>query len=165
MQFETLASLQALNEIVQDLWYDKLTIVSDLWLHGERWGWAMEALHDHVYWLSSGLSTTKFTLEEVLASLADRGRDAKHNVWNIYRIYGGHGYCRRMMESCFGNGFVKLQHGDARVADAGLCKPSYFGSDMKQATGTVLQNASKMLPFLLNLKLAPSAWVLIYIVT
>ena len=137
--------LQVLSELLQDLWYDRLVLVGDLWDHATAFDWTMESIHAHIYFLSSGLSTTKFTLEEVLSSMQDRNRDYKHNVWSLHRMYAHHCYAPRLMQSKFGQGFLRLQRGDPRVCDTGACNASFFGSGVRGSMPAVLLQGHKRL--------------------
>ena len=138
-------AIQALTALLGDLWYDRLTLVGELWEHAAAFQWSMESIYSHVYFLSSGLSTTKFSLEEVLAALEDRNRLSKHNSWSNFRIFNSHAYAPRLLQSKFGHGFLRLQPGDPRVCETGACKARYFGSEVKGAAGAALKAAQTKL--------------------
>ncbi|CAE7480118.1 HMCN1, partial [Symbiodinium necroappetens] len=138
------AMRRAVERLLSDLWYDRLTLVGDLWDHAQHFGWAMESVHSHVYFLSCGVSTTKFTLEEVLASLKDRGRESNHGIWSIYRVYNQQAYCSRFLNSRFGQGTVlkaaqqKLREYDDNQGAGALWKPSGIDADYRACAAHAL---------------------------
>ena len=141
---------QVVKAAVSDLWYDKLTSVQEFWNHASTFNWAIESVYNHCWFLAATLSTTKFTLEEVLAAMQDKSRLAKHNNISAHRMYFQHSFCSRLMQSQLGNGFVKLQPADILEAKSHtLTARSFHAYEIASASSQVL---SKAKTFLGNLK-------------
>jgi hypothetical protein len=82
----------------------------ELWRHAERFGWSMQSIHKHVYYLHAALANTKVTLEDVLCELADHQRESKNENSSVQRCYFYNCIARTLLKSEIP--FMRLQQGD-----------------------------------------------------
>ena len=102
----------------------------------------MDAVHNHCWFLSATLSTTKFTLEEVLAAMQDKSRISKHNHISAHKMYFQHAFCTRMMNSKLGQGFLRLQPNDIAHARPNVLPVSSFRGAVPTSSSEVLKQCS-----------------------